>query len=223
MPAAPVLLLAHRFPGTADGCQKFLEAGAGGFELDIRLGRAGVVVSHYLPFLQIHGWFQHDGTRFRWRDGPPYDPTLAEAVQLVPPGAQLLLDPKESRRARRHRLVAAAAQTLDGVDRARVAVSVSAPDELAAYRAAGFRTWRTVRDAGELRALLGDGAIDDHGVSIRHSLLTERVLHRLRELVPVVVAWTVNDPQVARRLCRLGVDGITTDRVEVMTAARNAC
>lgn len=223
MPTSPVLLFAHRFPGSAERCRELVTAGAGGFELDIQLGsRGGVVVSHYLPFLQIHGWFQHDGARFRWRDGPPYDPTLAEAVALVPPSVQLLLDPKESRRGRRHRLVEQVAAELDGVDRDRVAVSVAAADELAAYRAAGFRTWRTVRDERELRELLDSGATGDHGASIRHSLLNERVLAQLRELVPTVVAWTVNDPPRARLLCRLGVDGITTDRVDVMAAALGA-
>lgn len=222
MRTSPVLLFAHRFPGSAERCRELVAAGAGGFELDIQLGRRGVVVSHYLPFLQFHGWFQHDGTRFRWRDGPPYDPTLAEAVARVPPNVQLLLDPKESRRGRRQRLVEETAAALDGVDRARVAVSVSAADELSAYRAAGFRTWRTVRDERELRELLDSGAAGDHGASVRHSLLNETVLDQLRELVPTVVAWTVNDPGRARRLCRMGVDGITTDRIEVMAAARAA-
>ena len=77
MSTGSVLLLAHRFPGTAEGCREFLRAGAAGFEMDLQLRGRRVLVSHYLPFLQIHGWFQHDGTRFRWRDGPPYDPTLA--------------------------------------------------------------------------------------------------------------------------------------------------
>jgi glycerophosphoryl diester phosphodiesterase len=102
-------------------------------------------------------------------------------------------------------------------DRDRFRVCGHRHDDLEAVRRAGFRTWRTARDARELAALAADGRLPDDAVSIRHRLLTGKVLDRLHEQAPAVVAWTVNDVARARQLRAMGVDGVTTDRVAVLT------
>jgi glycerophosphoryl diester phosphodiesterase len=42
------------------------------------------------------------------------------------------------------------------------------------------------------------------------------VMTALRERVPRVMTWTVNDVARARRVMALGVDGVTTDSLDVL-------
>jgi hypothetical protein len=56
------------------------------------------------------------------------------------------------------------------------------------------------------------------GVSIHQRLLTEEVVTRLRGLVPVVMTWPINDEEMMRRLTGWGVNGIISDRMEVLEA-----
>lgn len=216
--------VAHRVPRTASGVPAWAGAGVDRYEADVQLAgdpsRGRVVVSHYLPFLRVHGWLQHDGRRFRWRGGPPFDPTLADVLAFLPAGTRLLLDPKEVDADRRAALTDALAGLLPADQRARFVVSTDHERDLRRYRAEGFGTWRTVKDAAALGAVLAGGALPDDGVSVRHTLVDVQVVERLHRVVPLVVAWTVNDPTRARELVALGVDGITTDRPEVAGLVR---
>jgi glycerophosphoryl diester phosphodiesterase len=51
------------------------------------------------------------------------------------------------------------------------------------------------------------------------SLVTERRVQRWKAAGALVNVWTVNDPEDARRLDRLGVDAIISDRPEAILAA----
>lgn len=216
-----MLVLAHRVPRDAVGCAALVEAGAGAFEADLQLRRGEVVVSHHLPFLRIPGWLEHDGRRFRWGGGRVLDPTLSEVMAYVPTPCAVLLDPKETSSRARRALVEAVGDSVPVADRGRLRVSTSDAGDLAAYRALGITTWRTIGDRRALDAFLAAGPFVDDGVSIRHTLLSSaRVVERLHNVVGTVVAWTVDDVASARRLVSFGVDGVTTDRVEVMRALR---
>jgi glycerophosphoryl diester phosphodiesterase len=212
-----MLVVAHRTPSTAAGCAEFAAAGARFFEVDVQLAGDTVVVSHYLPFLRLPHWFEHDNWRFRWRSGPPHDMSLRDAVDIVPADCRLLLDPKETDPRRRARLAEELDRVLPG--RERFCVSTDVLEDLARYRAAGFDTWRTIKNKGDLHRVLGAGRLPDQGVSVRHTLLTRTSVAGLHRVADTVVAWTVNDVARARQLHDLGVDGITTDRIEVMSAA----
>lgn len=205
--------VAHRVPRDAAQVQQWVDVGTSRFEADVQLAGETVVVSHFLPFLRLRGWVQHDGTRFRWRGGPPHDLSLAEVVALIPDRVGVLLDPKETAPARRAALTDALAAALP--EPRRFVVSTDYDDDLVRYRAAGFRTWRTVKDAGALRAVLERGDVPDAGFSVRHSLLGEQVVARLHDIGGLVVAWTVNDTARAQHLMASGVDGITTDRPDI--------
>jgi glycerophosphoryl diester phosphodiesterase len=211
-----MLLVAHRTPPTAAGCAQLVAAGAGAFELDVQLAGGEVVVSHYLPFLRVRGWLQHDSWRFRWRAGPPHDALLLDAVDRLPADCLVLLDPKDTDALRRAALVDALARTLGPADRFRV--STDRCDDLARYRDAGFRTWRTIKDGRDLHGVVTGAELPDDGVSVRHTLLTAASVDGLRQVTGRVVAWTVNDVVRAEQLAALGVDGITTDRLDVMRA-----
>lgn len=50
------------------------------------------------------------------------------------------------------------------------------------------------------------------GVDLRHQMIDEKLMDRCREAGLDVWCWTVNDPQVARKMMELGVSAITTDR-----------
>jgi glycerophosphoryl diester phosphodiesterase len=208
------MLVAHRTPATRAGCEEIAAAGATVFEADVQVDENGaVVVTHYLPF-GVGGRFERDNWRIRWHTGRARDPRLAQVSDIVPADRLVLLDLKERRPDRRARLVAALIDSLP--DRSRYRVCGHPEQDVAALRAAGFRTWRSVGNRRQLAALLATDHVADDAVTIRHSLLTARVLDQLHERVPQVVAWTVNSLGRAGQLRDLGVDGVTTDRIGVM-------
>jgi glycerophosphoryl diester phosphodiesterase len=213
----PPFAIVHRLPADPRCVAALAAAGAGGFELDVQLRGDAVVVSHYLPFLQLPGWLEHDGARFRWGGGPPRDRTLAEALAQLPDGVLVTLDPKEQRPARRQRLAATIA-ACPGAPDARLIVTTGDARDLAAYRSAGLRTWRTAGSAHALAAVLAAGRLADDGIAVRHELLDRDLVRRLGKIAPQVTAWTVNDAARAMELVRWGVTAVTTDEPEVIAA-----
>ncbi len=53
-------------------------------------------------------------------------------------------------------------------------------------------------------------------VSIHYRLLTEETIDRLHDLGATIIAWTVNDPAIARTLFEFGVDGFTSDNRDLL-------
>jgi glycerophosphoryl diester phosphodiesterase len=209
-----VILVAHRTPATRAGCERVAAAGASVFEADVQLdGAGGVVVTHYLPF-GLGGRFERDNWRLRWHTGRGRDPRLRQVMDMVPADCLVLLDLKERHPDRQARLVAALSESLP--DRSRFRVCGHPEQTVAALRAAGFRTWRSVGNGRQLAAVLAEDRLADDAVSIRHSLVNARVLDQLHDRVSSVVAWTVNGVGRADHLRTLGVDGVTTDRTEVL-------
>jgi glycerophosphoryl diester phosphodiesterase len=50
------------------------------------------------------------------------------------------------------------------------------------------------------------------GVNLNYKIINEEVMQMAKELNLEVLTWTVNDPEIAKRMTELGVTGITTDR-----------
>lgn len=207
-----MFVVAHRTPTTPQACAALVACGVSYFELDVQLSRNGLVVSHFLPLFGVRGWIENDNWRLRWRS--QRDPSVLDLLACIPTGAGVLLDPKETDRARRAELVD---RIGDLPDPHRFVVSTSEVDDLAAFRAAGLRTWRTIKNRAQLQAVLAAGSIDDEGVSVRHGLLDAQAIDRLHALVASVVGWTVNDVRRARSLSEWGIDGITSDSPEEIT------
>jgi glycerophosphoryl diester phosphodiesterase len=209
-----VILVAHRTPVTRAACEQLADAGATMFEADVQVGADGsVVVTHYLRWLAA-GRVERDNWRLRWHTGRARDPRLADVAQLIPPRCQVLLDLKERAPERRAQLVAALLEAVP--DKARFVVCGHPVADVDALRAGGFRTWRSIGNPRHLAAALAEPRLPDEAVTIRHTLIRPAVLERLRERVPHIVAWTVNNPARARRLQEWGADGITTDSIAVL-------
>ena len=209
-----MLAIAHRTPATRERCAVLGAAGATVFEIDIQSIGEELVVSHYLPVHPRLPRLRRDRVRFTVRRRGRLEPALAATVEALPAGAEILLDLKLDTGPAAHALVERV--IANGPDPARCYASTKGWATLPALTAAGYRTWRTIGDPAALRAALALPEIPDHAVTVRHTLLTPAVMTALRDRVPRVMTWTVNDPARARRVMALGVDGVTTDSVDVL-------
>lgn len=203
-------------PVGAAECAAFLDAGAGMFEVDVQLSARGIVVSHFLPVPHTGGWVQRDNWRVRWGRADGRDPALTTHLGTVPAGTRILLDPKEQTVERRDALVGAFIDTL--TERSRYVVSTGSATSLRRLREAGFETWHSMGDRPTLERVLTAGRIHADAVTVRHTLLDARTVERLHGVTERVIAWTVNRVERAEELRRIGVDGITTDRLGVLRA-----
>jgi glycerophosphoryl diester phosphodiesterase len=190
--------------------------GARLFELDVQLSRGRLVVSHFLPVLGRRGWLENDKWSFRWSSRASCDPVVHDVVGLVPAECEILLDLKEREPARRFDLNQKISAEL--ADRTRYRVSGGNSEDLDELRDAGFRTWRSIGRRSDLDRVLDAGPRLDEAVSVRHTLLDGRSIELLHAVVPMVVAWTVNDVARGRELQALGVDGVTSDSASVIIA-----
>jgi glycerophosphoryl diester phosphodiesterase len=55
------------------------------------------------------------------------------------------------------------------------------------------------------------------GVNVYYRFCSKRVIRKIHQLGKTVYVWTVDKPKVARRLARLGVDGIITNKPDILT------
>lgn len=215
------IAIAHRAPADAARCAALAALGAEIFEIDVQTLAGDLVSSHFLPLHPRVPLLRRDRRSLTWRRRTPREIDLARAMAAVPQSAQILLDLKGD----------AGQSGLDLVDRLvaadpnrdRCLVSTKGWHTLDALRAGGFHTWRTIADPDSLTRVLAGPRLTDAAVTVRHGLLNAEVVARLRELVPAVMCWTVNDARRATELLMAGVDGVTSDSTEVlqMVAARH--
>ncbi len=72
--------------------------------------------------------------------------------------------------------------------------------------------WLSSRKRGLLNKMEEAAEEGLDGVDLHFGLIDPQVMTHAKSLQLEVFAWTVNDPEEARRLTQLGVSGITTDR-----------
>ena len=89
--------------------------------------------------------------------------------------------------------------------------------------------FRRLEPTATLSALVLDGvdtdfvALAERGITVwspHHALVTGEAMQRARNARLRVIPWTVNDEGTADRLMELGVDGIITDRPDVLLRMR---
>ena len=210
-----MLAVAHRTPDTAAACRELADLGVGVFEVDVQVVRGRVVVSHFLPLVRAYPGLRRD----RWTLSRSARPEPLDAVLArLPAGTRVLVDLKTESPAAARAVAAALSREPD-----RWYASCKRWELLAPFAGAGIRTWRSIATRRALAtALHPDRRGDARPVTVWHTYLDRRTVHRLRQVTPEVIAWTVNDLGRAVELAGLGVTGLTSDnsRVHAYAASR---
>ncbi|MFI0086171.1 glycerophosphodiester phosphodiesterase [Streptomyces bobili] len=208
---------------TLDSLRSALDQGADAVEIDVRLTRDGVPV------------LLHDETLKRlWeRDRPLLSlsaaevrglteggvPTLAEAL-AVTEGCRVMLDLPGTREVRTARRVVDAVREAGAADRVYYCADATA---MLAVRAADpsaeiAMTWTTL--APPRPVLLA--AVGPRWLNYRFSLVDRDLAARVHREGRLLSVWTPDTRRSMRRLIDVGVDSITTNRIDVLCALRKS-
>jgi glycerophosphoryl diester phosphodiesterase len=209
------LLIVHRAGNDLDALREALTMPAVDMiETDVHLYRGRLEIRHMKTIGPINILWD----RNPWRIANPFAPRLLleHVLEALGDRAEIMLDLKGRQRG----LPAALADAVERVARDRPYTVCS-------------RTWsylnhfqerthaRVVYSAGSPRQLAAvmDRTSEVHGISIAHELLDRATVERLRERMPIVMAWTVNDPARAEELESWGVNGFITDTPDRLAGA----
>ncbi|MGW6523305.1 glycerophosphodiester phosphodiesterase [Streptomyces sp. NPDC054950] len=212
----------YRFrENTVDSLRSALDRGADAVEIDVRLTRDGVPV------------LLHDETLKRlWQQDRPLlslsaaevrgltaggVPTLAEALAATG-GSRLMLDLPGTRDVRTARRIVDAVREAGAADRAYYCADAGA---MLAVRAAdpSAEIALTCTSLAPPRPALLD-AVKPRWLNYRFSLVDRELAARVHHDGFLLSVWTPDTRRSMRRLIDLGVDSITTNRIEVLTALR---
>lgn len=193
-----------------------LELGADGIELDVHATRDGVVVVHHDPALA-------DGTsiaRTAWADlrrresapGVPI-PTLGQVLELVAGRATVYVEIKGA-------AIEALVDTELRAYAGEAAIHSFDHTLIARLHAAGCpRPLGILFDAGISDVEPAMARTGARHVWPRFSLVTPALVDAVHALGGLVITWTVNDPDVARSLAAIGVDGLCGDDITVFATS----
>ncbi|MFH9552253.1 glycerophosphodiester phosphodiesterase [Streptomyces sp. NPDC051445] len=212
----------YRFrENTLDSLRSALALGADAVEVDVRLTRDGVPV------------LLHDETLKRlWEQDRPLRalsaaevrgltagavPTLAEALAATG-GSRLMLDLPGTREVRTARRIVDVVREAGAADRVYYCADATA---MLAVRAAdpSAEIALTRTSLAPPRPALLD-AVKPRWLNYRFSLVDRDLAARVHHGGHLLSVWTPDTRRSMRRLVGLGVDSITTNRVEVLTALR---
>lgn len=200
--------------GTVAGCLRSIDAGFVFLELDVRLTRDGRAVILHDPTVDrttdgrgAVDAMTLDELRRIDAGGGERVPTVAELLRAVGPRAVVLLELK---------VPAAAGPVVEAIraEGAFARAVVRTPDRelLGRIRAQEPRVLLGTMGADLEVAGLGLGAF----TPLRNELLTPEGVGRLQSQGVAVWGTNTNDPEAMRRLIGMGVDGIITDRPELL-------
>jgi glycerophosphoryl diester phosphodiesterase len=199
-----MLVIAHRGASaglpenTLPAFERAIEIGADAIELDVHADRSGrLVVTHDAP-----------------RRGADY-PLLEEVVDLARGRITLMVELKTPARYRKHDVVARTVR-LVGDDDAILCFQRAPLEEVRRLRP-GLRTVQHVGLGVSIRA-----AADGWAAGFRDLRVTRRGIAAAKALGLVPLVYTVNAERRMRDLAALGVEGIFTDRPELLLRLRQA-
>jgi len=237
--------IAHRGGGSLapansiEGIERSLGYGVEMIEVDVRRSRDGVIVLSHDPAVPGAPASIAAMTLAELRATWPALATLEEALEAVGRRAQLNLDIKDTdagaqalANARAHGVVEGSiVSCLDIACLARLGEAAGGmrrffsypPDYGGASKRAwlkpvvngvvlGMRATMPLRLEGMLRAAPGVHA------TIFAPLITPRLVRAARRLGIDLFTWTVDDPAEMRRLAAIGVDGVTSNRPDLLAA-----
>ena len=197
-----VIVIAHRGASaelpenTLPAFERAIEVGADAIELDVHADRQGaLVVTHEAP-----------------RRGAAY-PTLEQTLDLARGRIPLMVELKTPSRYRRFDVVARATRLVSDDDA--IVCFQRAPLEEVRRLRPGLRTVQHVGITVPIR-----GARDAWAAGFSDARVTARGIRLARSLNLATLVYTVNDERRMRELVSLGVDGIFTDRPELLLRLR---
>lgn len=199
---------------TLAGFALALEAGADGIELDVHATADDVVVVHHDATLDdgtaIVG-VRHQSLLDRQPGAAPI-PSLREVCDLVRGRAELFVEIKGEGI---ERLVTRALEGYVGTS------AIHSFDHALIQRLARSGTPHRLgilyeQDGVDIPSLMSThGALD---LWPQHALVTRKLVDDVHSIQGRVIPWTVNETSDMRRLSALGVDGICTDDIQLMTS-----
>ncbi|MGN6033102.1 MAG: glycerophosphodiester phosphodiesterase [Thermomicrobiales bacterium] len=215
IPGHRPLAIAHRAGNHAALAERAIAHGADLLETDVWLHRDILEVRHD-ERVTLFGWslpLLHDGWRLHWMsrslrriesllDETPIDARLFLDLKGTSPalGVQLVAWINEHHPERHIIVCGRSWDQLDAIE--------ALPNVVAIY---------SVGDEGELAAFWDHvGRLDYPAISLNHRLATPDVMERLKAMHALVICWTVNDAERMETLRALGVDGVTTDRLDLI-------
>ncbi len=180
-------------------------------EADIRLYRGRLEVRHLKTLGPIPVLWD------RWRLASPFEPRLqlGDLLAATAPETELMLDLK----GRNSRLAADVLAVLrPSLEGRRVTVCSRGWALLDPFEGlAGIRTVHSAGSARQLRALLRLGRVRRlQGISVHERLLTPAIVAEIRDVADLVMTWPANVAVRARELVAMGVDGLITDRLDLV-------
>jgi glycerophosphoryl diester phosphodiesterase len=207
-------VVAHRSGNSLDALRAAEALGVRTVEADVHLYRGRLEVRHLKTLGPVPLLWD------RWRLASPRARRLLlpELLQAVTAPTELVLDLKGRNRRLAERVLSELAPRL--ADGRGVTICARSWPLLEPF--AGVERVRLVHSVGNARQLARlrrrlDGR-RIQGISIHERLLDSRRAHELREVADLVLTWPVNTVERARELGSWGVDGLISDRPDVVRA-----
>jgi glycerophosphoryl diester phosphodiesterase len=211
--AQRLLAIAHRGGNHANLLHRAQDIGADYVEADVRLHRGRLEVRH----LKTMRWLPLLYDRHPWRLAPGWTkrmlfPRLLESLNST---MGLMIDLKGDG----DELPAAIIESIraSASDRPIIVCGQNWPLVDPFVGEDGVRAMHSIGHASQLeRFLQGDRTTE--GISIHMRLLTKDVVAALRIRAPLIVTWPINSPEALRHVVECGVDGVTTDSLDMLKA-----
>ncbi|HUG14795.1 MAG TPA: glycerophosphodiester phosphodiesterase [Thermomicrobiales bacterium] len=208
------VIIAHRYGNSPDLVEPARRAGADILEADVWLHRGRLEVRHSktlgpLPIIWDRWWIAR-------RPGRPWQ--ADQLLRATPRSLPIMFDLKGRNLALPGALIHAVRR--DGGARP---IIVCSPNWslLEPFRA--HPDISIVHSIGSEQALAAAwGALEDDwrdAVSIHNELLNDAIVARLKSLVDAVVTWPINTDEQLDRVLGFGVDGLTSDNLDLMERA----
>ena len=206
--------IAHRAGNDRTALQRAIEAGVDWIEIDLWYAWGRLVARH---------------ERGVWRLPVVYDKWhvrllrerllgLDDLIEITAGGPRLFIDLKGTS----PRLPEAVVRTLrrhGACDRAAVCGQYWPPLDAIGAEEPRIRVFHSLGRPEHVRQHLDRMSrhTHSHGVSVAHWLLTPEIVGALRQEGRDVFAWTVNQPERASTIVGWGVDGVISDRLELLS------
>jgi len=138
-------------------------------------------------------------------------PFLSEIIDIIPEGKKLVVEIKCGKE-----VIPCLERILEKSDKSGQIVFISFGWDTIVETKKHFPDnacyWLSAIKPGLKKRMRKASEIGLEGVNLKHSLIDEKVMALAEELKLKVLAWTVDDPEEAKRLTGLGVTHITTNR-----------